>query len=157
MENQISHVKFLQSNARLYLADMSKNEAQQVFGISRSVYAKVMGGNVEMLNLTTACRLAEMLGQGISELFINTDYVDKYHSWYAETDAKYFAKNLLDCMTAATLSKNQLAKLAGIDRHLINRCLKQQTTDSRSLLPRLVTLQKLADALQVEVADLFLP
>lgn len=151
MVNQISNVSNLYSNARLYLSDMGVLEARRTFGISKTVYKKLMGGSINTLNVLTVSRLADKLGISISELFIDPDDINTYHYWYADTDVKYLATNLSACVADMGLSQAEVCRLSGLERHTISR---MGTIGS---LPRLGNLQKLADALQVEVADLFLP
>lgn len=155
MDNQISNVSKLHRNAILYLSDMGVLEAQQTFGISKTVYKKLMGGNINTSNLITISRLSDKLGLGISELFIDPEDVETYHCWYGETDVKYFVNNLTACVAESGLSQAKLCRLAGLERHAVSRLINQQ--DAIGSLPKLGNLQKLADALQVEVADLFLP
>ena len=155
MGNQISNVSKLHRNAILYLSDMGVLEARQLFELSPTVYKKLMAGKVDSLNVITISRLADKLGLGISELFIDPDDVNAYHYWYAETDVKYFVNNLSAYIADVGISQAKLCRLAGLERHTVSRLLKQQ--DATGSLPRLGSLQKLADALQVEAADLFLP
>ena len=155
MGNQISNVSNLYSNARLYLSDMGVAEALKMFCISKTVYKKLMGGIIDTLNLLTVSRLAANLGLGISELFINPEDVDTYQCWYAETDVKYFVNSLTACVAESGLSQAKICRIAGLERHTVSRLINQQ--DAIGSLPTLGNLQKLADALQVEVADMFLP
>ena len=155
MGNQISNVSNLYSNARLYLSDIGVAETLKTFCISKTVYKKLMGGIINTLNLLTVSRLADNLGLGISELFIDPEDIDTYHCWYAETDVKYFVNNLTAYVAESGLSQAKLCRTAGLERHTVSRLINQQ--DAIGSLPMLGNLQKLADALQVEVADLFLP
>ena len=155
MDDQISNVSNLYSNARLYLSDIGVAETLKMFGISKTVYKKLMAGNVYTLNLLTVSRLADNLGLGISELFIDPEDIDTYHCWYAETDVKYFVNNLTAYVAESGLSQAKLCRTAGLERHTVSRLINQQ--DAIGSLPMLGNLQKLADALQIEVADMFLP
>ena len=155
MGNQISNVSNLYSNARLYLSDIVVSKTLKTFGISKTVYKKLMAGNVDTLNLITVSRLADNLGLGISELFINPEDVDTYHCWYSESDVRYFVNNLTAYVAETGLSQAKLCRIAGLERHTVSRLINQQ--DAIGSLPMLGNLQKLADALQVEVADMFLP
>ena len=155
MDNQISNVSNLYSNAILYLSDIDVSKTLKAFGISKTVYKKLMAGNVDTLNLITVSRLAGNLGLGISELFIDPDDVNAYHCWYAGTSVKYFVNNLTAYVAESGLSQAKICRIAGLERHTVSRLINQQ--DAIGSLPMLGNLQKLADALQIEVADLFLP
>ena len=154
MGNQISNVSNLYGNARLYLSDIGISKTQ-AFGISKTVYKKLMGDVINTLNLLTVSRLADNLGLGISELFIDPDDADAYHCWYGESNVRYFINNLTACVAESGLSQAKICRIAGLERHTVSRLINQK--DATGSLPMLGNLQKLADALQVEVADLFLP
>lgn len=59
------------------------------------------------------------------------------------------ARRILDLARGKKYSINRLADFAGVDRGALSRILRQQNS------PTLRTLEKLAEALEVKVRDLF--
>lgn len=71
--------------------------------------------------------------------------------WYAEADVDYFPDNLRNAIKEQGVSVNRLSTETGVAASSI------QSYMSGKQFPLSNNLQKLADALEMEVADLFLP
>ena len=91
---------------------------------------------------------ADFYGCSIAELMLHPDD-DPIE--YSNAKVIYFAENLKSVMTVKEMTVNQLARLTGIKKNNIvgyRNGLRIPPTDK---------MQRLADALNTEVADLFLP
>lgn len=73
--------------------------------------------------------------------------------WYREAELRYFRANLRAVIDGSGVSVAAACKEMGVSRWMISGYL----SESKDIMPRLDTLQKIADYYDIEVADLFLP
>ena len=100
------------------------------------------------IQLATAEAIAEIYGLTIAEAMLAPEITDC--EWCVSADRKYFADNVKALATEHG-SVERLAKAIGSYGQLIRHYTNGETE------PLLRTLQKMADKLNMEVADLFLP
>lgn len=101
-----------------------------------------------MMNLKTVVKIGDLMGMSVAEMMVRPGIETE---WYREANVKYFCFNLDAYVRDCGMSTLDAAKRIGISSNTL------QCYINGGALPRLSMLQKLADALDVEVADLFLP
>lgn len=100
------------------------------------------------MNLKTVAKIGELMDLSIAEMMVKPGIATE---WYREADVKYFAQNLVSYLEELCESKVYMARCLGISKSMLQGYM------NGGMKPRLPMLQRLADALDVEVADLFLP
>lgn len=100
------------------------------------------------IQLATAEAIAEICGLTIAEAMLAPEITDC--EWYVFADRRYFADNVR-ALAKEHGSVERLAKAIGSYGQMIRHYTNGETE------PLLRTLQKMADKLNMEVADLFLP
>ncbi len=146
----ISHIDNLKENFRLLTLGMTQQEIYESFGLAYGVQAKINKGDIVNCYITSLEKFANNLELSISELFLEPNSGDKYSEWYVDASTKYFASNLTQAIDRESNTVKKI-KEAGIKQGQLRQyCLAL-------VLPRLGKVQSIADALEIEVADLFLP
>lgn len=100
------------------------------------------------LRLKTVDVLAIGCGKTVAEMFLEPGVKT---DWYREASLEYLPDNLRDAMSDRGLEMRDLEAESGVKWQQIESYLMRET------MPLTKTLQKIADALEIEVADLFLP
>lgn len=146
----ISHINNLRENFRLLTLGMTQQEIYESFGLAYGVQAKIIKSDIVNCYITSLEKFANNLELSISELFLEPHSGDKYSEWYIDAGTKYFASNLTQAIDQENNAVKKI-KEAGIKQGQLRQyCLAL-------VLPRLGKVQSIADALEIEVADLFLP
>lgn len=101
-----------------------------------------------MMNLKTVVKIGDLMGMSVAEMMVRSGVETE---WYREADVKYLALNLDNYVEELCESKAYMAHRLGIAKSTLQAYVYGGTK------PRLPMLQKMADVLDVEVADLFLP
>lgn len=101
-----------------------------------------------MMNLKTVVKIGDLMGMSVAEMMVRPGVETE---WYREADVKYLALNLDNYVEELCESKAYMAHRLGIAKSTLQAYMYGGTK------PRLPMLQKMADVLDVEVADLFLP
>lgn len=144
---KISDVKYMRDHLRMHIEEVgSMTMLAKSCGTNRYTLHKVLAG--KDLRLKTVDVLAKGCGKTVAEMFlapgIKTD-------WYKEATLQYFPDNLWSAMTDRGMEMIDMGAGTGIKWQQIESYLLRET------MPLTKTLQKIADALEMEVADLFLP
>ena len=147
----ISHSRHVAGNIYMLIAGMPQNEVYEIFGLNFAVQRAIANGFAPNMSVRTLGRLAKTADIGISELFLDTNNPGDYTAWYAESDTQYFVDNISARLADLGWSMARLSREIGISEGTMRNYFRGET------LPRLETLQAIADTMDVEVADLFLP
>ena len=148
---ELSSVKYLADNVRLLTKGMSLQQVYKDLGVHPDTHNRVLRGEIEPLSLTVIQRYAINSDIGISELFLHPDLVDQYTAWYRETQLYCFTQNFNACMEEKGYSPKDVVESMGKSKNII------RGYQNGIGYPRLGDLDRVADVLGVEVADLFLP
>lgn len=148
---RLSSVKYLADNVRLLTKGMSLQQVYKDLGVHPDTHSRVLDGDISTLSLTVIQRYAINSDIGISELFLHPDLVDQYTAWYRESQLYYFAQNFKDYMDVNGVKPKDVVESMGKTRNII------RGYQNGLYYPRIGELDRIADVLGVEVADLFLP
>lgn len=148
---KLSNVKYLTDNVKLLTKGMGLQQVYKDLGVHPNTHSRVLDGDISTLSLTVIQRYAINSDIGISELFLHPDLVDQYTAWYRETQLYCFTQNFNACMEEKGYSPKAVENQMGKHRNII------RGYQNGSGYPRLGDLDRIADVLGVEVADLFLP
>lgn len=151
--NPISHIDYLITTARILVDDPEKlrravsigddpDEKDKIRKAWRSIATK------ERFRIDSVELIARAQGLSVAEMFLMPGASTE---WYKDSDIKYFGANVKQYREMEQLSKRELEYYAEIKRNTV------WTYESRESMPCCVTMQKIADALDIEIADLFLP
>ena len=144
---QLSHVDNLAAQMQRLIAGSDSIVAlARESGTNPGTIRRIEQGCVCRLN--TIEKLARCGGRCIGEMFltpgVNTD-------WYKETELRYLPDNLEAFTNEAELTFAEITARLGVPYQTYRLYLEG------SQYPQTNTLQKIADVLEIEVADLFLP
>lgn len=148
---KLSSTKYLTENVKSLTDGMAEKQVQEEFGVHPDTHRKVLNGEIERLSLTVIQRYSINSNIGISELFINPKERGKYMPWYHETQLYCFAQNFRDYMDVNGVKPKDVVESMGKTRNII------RGYQNGLYYPRIGDLDRIADVLGVEVADLFLP
>ena len=148
MEERISHVRYLHINLQEFINANSLHKAAEWMNASIRAIKKFLDGG--HMSMKTVKNLSEVLGLSVSELMLPLGDADKTE-WYQEARIEYFSSNLKAYADELGLNSADLALRIGVEKPTMNNYFKGKN------FPMSDNLQLLADALNVEVADLFLP
>lgn len=147
-EEPMSHVKWLIWRARAMANDYGWDWLAQELNYLNVEGLKKAIGRGRDVRLPTAEAIAEICGLTIAEAMLAPEITNC--EWYVYADRKYFADNMK--MLAEEYGSNAaLAKAIKSYSQVVQKYTAGETE------PRLNLLQKMADNLNMEVADLFLP
>lgn len=136
---KISHIKNIERNAiRLIAARVL---------ISKEVPVQRMSEGQTNMRVRTVERALEGTGVTVAEIMLAEGVETE---WYKDAKAEYSGANLQAYREERGLTPHQLARKCGLSEGTIKSYEKNQIIS-------LEALQRLADALRVEVADMFLP
>lgn len=102
----------------------------------------------ERVALRTVDKIAPKLGMTVAEMFIQPGVET---DWYREARIEYFPQNFTEAMAASGYNTQALANSVGKTKSCVREWM-----DGKGY-PLLIRLQNIADTLDMEVADLFLP
>lgn len=153
MSKTLSNIEYLIATARIIVSDSKKLKDAISVGEDnterenlRSAWMSIANSN--KFYIASVERVAESMGMSISEAFL---LPGTFTDWYIDSDKKYFAENMKRLRLEKGWSKSKLSECAGIISNTIYKC-----EDSLGF-PSVKNMQKIADALGVEIADMFLP
>lgn len=148
MEERISHVRYISERV---------SECVDKYGITQMSYMmSTSNGNIRKfcsnsrMRVSTLEDLSNMLGLSVAELTLKPGLEDKVE-WYRDSSIDYISDNLRLCAKEARIQQKELSRITGISYRVVNDYFMGKT------VPMTDRLQALADALEVEIADLFLP
>ena len=149
MTEPLSHVDYLAPNMQALLDERFdgkitrlSNQAQ----VNPSAIKKVLAG--KPCRLRTIDKLAKACGMTISDMFLKPGLQT---DWYLDADLEYLIDNLVASAQAVDKEYHDVDDIAGTP-HGLFRLYAEGVQ-----YPQTNMLQRLADALDEEVADLFLP
>lgn len=148
---KISSVSYLMDNIKNLTDGMTEKQVQEEFGVHPETHKRVLDGEIERLSLTIIQRYSINSNIGISELFIDPKEQGKFKPWYHETQLYCFAQNFRDYMEVNGVKPKDVVESMGKTRNII------RGYQNGLYYPRIGDLDRIADVLGVEVADLFLP
>lgn len=141
----MSSVRYLQENVQLLIdAAGSIKQLCEASGLNYDTIKRMQRGI--SCRLTTVDRLARYAGKSIGEMFLRQDVET---AWYQDTRLEYLSKNL--DMVMCDLDLKELSVALEMPTSAVEKFL------SGEVKPMTQTLNRLADCLDMEVADLFLP
>lgn len=146
--DNISDVKWMSVRLKAYVEAHGVKEVAQFMHSSRSNVCRFCSG--VRMKMITAINLSDLIGLSIAELMLRPGLEDEIE-WYVDASPEFLQHNLRSYAHDAGITRIDLACLAGITSSSINGyfCGRAYPTTDK--------LQSMADALGVEVADLFLP
>ena len=148
MVDQISNVKWFYERFAAELALIGKKAMLEMMGWEKNPRQLERVVAREKVDTRLIARYAYEHGRSISEMLlapgIKTD-------WYADCKMDYFPQNYIRAVEESGMTIADLARKAGVKDSTV-RNIKFNYT-----IPFSDNLQKIADALEMEVADLFLP
>lgn len=148
MEERISHVRYLSIRLQEFTNENSAGKAAELMNSTSTTIKKLISGN--RMSMKTVKNLSDLLGLSVSELMLPPGYEDKTE-WYRESNVGYLKSNLKDYVEEQGLNTADVALRIGVKKSTVRNYFNGK------IFPMSDTLQLLADALNVEVADLFLP
>lgn len=148
---KISSTRYLRENVKSITEGMSPKQIKEELGVRHNTHERVLAGDTKALSLTVIQHYAANSGIGISELFIEPKFREKYAEWYGETKLEYFPQNFEDYMHECDFTPKGIEKKMGKNKNMIRGYMNGVS------YPRLGDIDHIADVLGVEVADLFLP
>ncbi len=141
----MSSVRYLQENVQLLIdAEGSIKQLCEASGLNYDTIKRMQRGI--SCRLTTVDRLARYAGKSIGEMFLKPGLET---AWYDDTRLEYLSKNL--DMVMCDLDLKELSAALEMPTSAVEKILNNEVK------PMTRTLGKLAEALNEEVADLFLP
>ena len=149
MNEPLSHVDYLAPNVQALLDerfDGRVTRMQDQANVNSSAIKKVLAG--KPCRLRTVDKLAEACGMTISDMFLKPGLQT---DWYLDADLVYLTENLVAAAQATDKEYYDVDDVAGTPHGLFKLYAEGVQ------YPQTNTLQRLADALDEEVADLFLP
>lgn len=147
MEEMISNADYVLDHLRDFVNSDGIYSVSTLLSVTSSAVASWLEKKTTM-TLKTVAKIGDLIGLSVAEMMVRPGVETE---WYRESDVKYFCFNLDAYVRDCDMSTLDAAKRIGISRNTLQIYINGGT------LPRLPMLQKLADALDVEVADLFLP
>lgn len=144
---KMSDVRYVREHLRRRIEEVdSMTMLAKSCGTNRYTLNKVLAG--KDLRLKTVDVLAIGCGKTVAEMFLEPGVKT---DWYREASLEYLPDNLRDAMSDRGLEMRDLEAESGVKWQQVESYLMRET------MPMAKTLQKIADALEMEVADLFLP
>lgn len=117
------------------------------FPLETDAATKITRG-VDSARISAVEEIAEKTGVGIAELFLIPGLQTE---WYRETKSAYFRENMTIELEEKGITAANLSRLSGVSEHTIGKI------KSGKQLPVVKTAQRIADALDTEIGELFLP
>lgn len=144
---KMSDVRYVREHIRRRIEEVgSMTMLAKYCGTNRYTLHKVLAR--KDLRLKTVDVLAIGCGKTVAEMFLEPGVKT---DWYREASLEYLPDNLWSAMTDRGMEMIDIGAGTGIKWQQIESYLLRET------MPLTKTLQKIADALEMEVADLFLP
>lgn len=143
-ETQITHKDFLAFNARYQVNSVKLRNGS--FEIDNENLFRITRG-LDTVRVSAVEKLAMETKIGIAELLTKPGLETE---WYKETRADYLADNLKTEMTERNLSNEKLSRMTGVSTNTVANMKNGRN-------PTVKTAQRIADALEMEIGDLFLP
>lgn len=149
MNEPLSHVDYLALNVQALLDERFAGKATRLgkhAQMNPKAIRRVLAG--QPCRLQTVDKLAQTCGMAVGEMFLKPG---TQTDWYSNTNLHHFSANLLSAIQEAGQTfhdvDSETGKPHGIIKFYVDGVQYPQTN----------TLQKIAEALDTEVADLFLP
>lgn len=144
---QLSHVAYANARIKALIAKMGTCAVAAQLGncAPQRVEQFARGGR---MRYRTMVAMGAMLDLSIGEVLLRpgTDT-----EWYVDCDAKYFSANVIAVMDELGVTAKELGKRIGVSSSSVG------AWRDGAVIPYSDNLQRLADVLDMEVADLFLP
>lgn len=143
---QISHVSWIVWRVNEEVRRYGLNETAAVLGVSRNHVIRITNGYSMVLR--SVMIVADALELSVGEVMLDPS-IDV--AWYEETRPEYFMENLRRAMDENGITPVDIERSMAIHSTTVRNWLRGVN------MPRIDVLQRIADALDYEVADLFLP
>lgn len=144
---KMSDVKYVKDHVRMEVKTFDGiTTFAKSCGTNRYTVNKVLAG--KDLRLKTVGVLAKGCGNTVAEMFLKPGIKT---NWYREASLEYFPENLQRAMDDRGMQVSDMEAESGVKWQQFESYLLRET------MPLTKTLQRIADVLEIEVADLFLP
>ena len=141
----ITHKTYLPFNARIHVNRIKLRNNRDIDLDNVSIFKITRG--VDSVRIAAVEAIADLIGLGIADMFVKPGVETE---WYHETKAAYFAENMMQEMETQKISQAKMAQSADISKNTVANIKNGQ-------MPAIKTAQAIADALSMEIGDLFLP
>lgn len=146
-DGKISNADYVLDHLRDFVNSDGIYSVSTLLSVTSSAVASWLEKKTTM-TLKTVAKIGDLIGLSVAEMMVRPGVETE---WYREADVKYLALNLDNYVEELCESKAYMAHRLGIAKATLQAYVYGGTK------PRLPMLQKMADVLDVEVADLFLP
>lgn len=153
MSKTLSNIEYLIATARIIVSDSKKLKDAISVGEDnverenlRSAWMSIANSN--KFYITSVERVADSMGMSISEAFL---LPGTFTDWYIDSNKKYFSENMKRLRLEKGWKQSKLSSYAGLRQNIIRKC------ENSLGFPTVNNMQKIADALGVEISDMFLP
>ena len=143
---QISHVSWIGWRVNEEVRRYGLHETAAVFGVPTSHIKRITNGHSLVFRMVMD--IADALELSVGEVMLDPS-IDV--AWYEETRPEYFVQNLRRAMDENGSTPVDIERSMAIHSTTVRNWLRGEN------MPRIDVLQRIADALDYEVADLFLP
>lgn len=144
--DQISHVRWANWHVAELVKSTSTSKVAKFYNLGMARVEEIINGHP--VGFRVIQKIAGSAGLSVAEIMVDPSVKTE---WYRETDIKYFSVNLKKAMEEAGVSSKDIQAPTAICAATVAKWR------SGSGFPMSDNLQKLADTLEMEVADLFLP
>lgn len=148
---KISGTKYLSENVKRLTEGLTPHQTYMKFNVSGCTHKKVINGEFKTLSLTVVQKYSLRIGIGFAELFLNPEVAQQYKAWYGESELGYFSQNFDDAVSLLGYTYVELAEKIGRSKNVVGGYASGMT------YPRVGDLDRIAEVLGMELADLFLP
>lgn len=143
---QISHVRWINWHVAELVKSTSISKVATLYNIDMGHVTNIINGHP--IGFRIMQKIAGSAGLSVAEIMVDAAIKT---DWYHEADVRYFAINLKKAMEEAGVTPKDIQASMTISVSSVNRWR------SGAGYPLSNMLQRIADALGYEVADLFLP
>ena len=148
MSEKISNVRNISARIKGFVKENGANNLSYLTYASKDNIEKYCDGG--RMSIKTIKTMADIMGVSVAETMLEPG-LEKNVEWYRDANEKYFSENLRALAKDAGLSQVEISNLTGIHKNTINHYFKGK------LYPRSNIMQLIADVIDVEVADFFVP
>ena len=143
---QISHVRWINWHVAELVKSTSTSKVATLYNLDMGRVTKIINGHPVSFRIIQ--KIAGSAGLSVAEIMVDPSVKT---DWYREAEVKYFSENINRAMEEAGVSSKDIQASMAISAASVIRWR------SGSGFPMSDKLQRIADALGYEVADLFLP
>lgn len=153
MDKPLSHVDYLVATARLLVDDPSKMSRAINIGMDQNEKDNLRRAwtsiaNSKRFRINSVLAIARAQGLSVSEMFLMPGAVTE---WYTDASIDYFRENIVSLREAIGISRHKFCELVGVNGEAA------RSYEIGRHFPSVIKMQRIADVLGVEIAELFLP